>query len=76
MKKSDNQANLISIKSSRHPEEQQETVLQESRRNITKKYKMMKENMYETPEMEIIYLEIEGILCGSNEIIGENEGDW
>jgi hypothetical protein len=31
---------------------------------------------YETPEVKIIDVMIEGVLCGSNEIIDENEGAW
>jgi hypothetical protein len=31
---------------------------------------------YETPQVKIIDIMIEGVLCGSNEIIDENEGYW
>ncbi len=31
---------------------------------------------YESPELEVIELDHEGVLCGSNEIIDENEGVW
>lgn len=32
--------------------------------------------IYFTPEIEILDIDHEGILCGSNEIIRENEGEW
>jgi hypothetical protein len=31
---------------------------------------------YETPEATILEIEPEGIFCGSNEIVDENEGYW
>lgn len=31
---------------------------------------------YEAPELKIMEIEHEGVLCGSNEIIDENEGYW
>lgn len=40
------------------------------------KYSVMTEHKYVTPDMEIIYLDVEGVFCGSNEILYENEGDW
>jgi hypothetical protein len=34
-------------------------------------------NKYTSPSAEIIDTQYEGILCGSNESVGENEGsDW
>ena len=32
--------------------------------------------IYSTPEMEIIDIMPEGVLCGSNENVGENDGEW
>ena len=37
---------------------------------------IMADNKYEAPSVEIIYIEIQGVICGSNEPIGENEGEW
>lgn len=31
---------------------------------------------YESPEIDIIEICTDGILCGSNEGIGENDGVW
>ena len=36
----------------------------------------MKENEYEAPEIEVIFLELQGVLCGSNELMYENDGEW
>jgi len=32
--------------------------------------------IYESPEIQILEINTEGILCGSNEIVNENEGYW
>ena len=32
--------------------------------------------IYMTPVVEIIEIMPEGVLCGSNELVGENEGEW
>ena len=32
--------------------------------------------IYESPEIQILEINTEGILCGSNEIVDENEGYW
>lgn len=32
--------------------------------------------IYLTPVVEIIETMPEGVLCGSNELVGENEGEW
>ena len=47
-------------------------------RSVMKKStnKVMKERNYETPDIEVLFLESQGVLCGSNEIMGENEGKW
>lgn len=36
----------------------------------------MEENNYISPEVEVLDLSLEGILCGSNELVDENEGVW
>ena len=36
----------------------------------------MEEIKYITPSMEILDISSDGILCGSNEFIDENEGIW
>ncbi len=36
----------------------------------------MEENKYISPAIEILHILPEGIICGSNEIIDENEGEW
>lgn len=33
-------------------------------------------NTYQTPELTVLEIYPEGILCGSNEIIDENDGFW
>ena len=33
-------------------------------------------NEYVSPEMEILDLVSEGVLCGSNETLDENDGIW
>ena len=33
-------------------------------------------NVYESPVTEVIELCFEGVLCGSNEHVGENDGEW
>ena len=33
-------------------------------------------NEYVSPEMEILDLVSEGVLCASNELLEENEGEW
>lgn len=33
-------------------------------------------NQYETPKIEALELEQEGVLCNSNESLEENEGIW
>jgi hypothetical protein len=34
------------------------------------------ETMYVSPDIEILELQTEGVLCASNEKVGENEGIW
>lgn len=34
------------------------------------------EEKYITPQIEILHILPEGIICGSNEIVDENEGEW
>lgn len=34
------------------------------------------ENKYTSPAAEVLELYSEGVLCGSNEVIDENEGIW
>lgn len=36
----------------------------------------MEENKYISPEVEVLDVYAEGVLCGSNEYVGENEGEW
>ena len=36
----------------------------------------MEENKYISPEVEVLDVYEEGVLCGSNEYVGENEGEW
>ena len=36
----------------------------------------MKDNQYQTPEIVILEINAEGVLCGSNEFVDENEGEW
>lgn len=36
----------------------------------------MKENEYISPHLIILEFYFEGVLCGSNEIIDENDGIW
>jgi len=31
---------------------------------------------YISPEMEILDIVSEGVICGSNELLEENEGEW
>ena len=31
---------------------------------------------YQSPEFEILEMQSEGLLCGSNEIVDENDGIW
>lgn len=38
--------------------------------------KNIKSNVYESPVTEVIDLCFEGVLCGSNEHVGENDGEW
>lgn len=38
--------------------------------------KNIKNNVYESPVTEVIDLCFEGVLCGSNEHVGENDGEW
>lgn len=33
-------------------------------------------NEYVSPEVEILGLVSEGVLCASNELLEENEGEW
>lgn len=33
-------------------------------------------NEYVSPEMEILDIMSEGVLCASNELLEENEGEW
>lgn len=37
---------------------------------------MTMETIYITPEMGILEVQTEGVLCGSNEGLGESEGEW
>jgi hypothetical protein len=32
--------------------------------------------IYEMPEISVLEILSEGVLCDSNEIVGENEGEW
>ena len=34
------------------------------------------EKEYISPEMEILDIVSEGVICGSNELLEENEGEW
>lgn len=36
----------------------------------------MEDKRYETPEIEVLEIDAEGVLCASNEILDENEGEW
>ena len=36
----------------------------------------MEKNLYISPELLILEYDAEGMLCGSNEIIDENQGIW
>lgn len=36
----------------------------------------MEENKYITPEIEVLEVYAEGVLCASNESLYENEGEW
>lgn len=36
----------------------------------------MLEKKYITPEIEVLEVYSEGVICGSNEILDENEGEW
>lgn len=36
----------------------------------------MEDKRYETPEIEVLEINAEGVLCASNEILDENEGEW
>ena len=36
----------------------------------------MLEKKYITPEIEVLVVYSEGVICGSNEILDENEGEW
>jgi hypothetical protein len=37
---------------------------------------MKTENKYTSPEVEILEIITEGVLCGSNETVKESEGEW
>ena len=41
----------------------------------SKSFRSMKKD-YISPEMEILDLVSEGVICGSNELLEENEGEW
>jgi len=36
----------------------------------------MEEQKYIAPEVEVLEINSEGVLCGSNEGVGENDGLW
>lgn len=36
----------------------------------------MLEKKYITPEIEVLEVYSEGVICGSNEFLDENEGEW
>lgn len=36
----------------------------------------MEDKRYETPEIVVLEIDAEGVLCASNEILDENEGEW
>ena len=36
----------------------------------------MKELLYTSPEVEIQEIQAEGVLCASNEMLDEYEGEW
>lgn len=38
--------------------------------------KMETNRKYFAPEVEVLEIEQEGVLCGSNEIVDENFGEW
>lgn len=37
---------------------------------------MNNSNYYMTPKINVMEIDIEGVLCGSNEVVGDNEGEW
>ena len=37
---------------------------------------MVKETLYESPSVDVLEVIMEGVLCGSNESLGEVEGEW
>ena len=36
----------------------------------------MGEKQYQSPEVKVLELYSEGLLCASNEYVDENEGEW
>lgn len=34
------------------------------------------EREYVVPQIEVLQLQSEGLLCASNEMLGENDGEW
>ena len=44
-------------------------------RQYSKFYRAM-EKHYVSPEMEILEIQAEGVLCASNELLEEYEGEW
>lgn len=38
--------------------------------------KTMEEKRYVIPEISVIEIYSEGVICGSNELLEENEGEW
>ncbi len=36
----------------------------------------MKQEFYESPAVVTLELYTEGVICGSNELLEENEGEW
>ena len=36
----------------------------------------MKQEFYESPAVVTLKLYTEGVICGSNELLEENEGEW
>lgn len=43
---------------------------------IRRNYENGAERQYAAPEIVVIELQTEGVLCGSNEDLYENEGEW
>jgi hypothetical protein len=41
-----------------------------------KRSNYMKELIYTSPEVEIYEIQAEGVLCASNEMLDEYEGEW